>query len=111
MLKIKTIMTETPDKFDKYVNAAIAEGWELVKRDVLPPFEGQTRLWTRAFYAELEMEVEEEEEETVNESVAHWRISRNPRTPYKCSACGAECEDALKFCPRCKRGMVERGVE
>lgn len=113
MLEIKTIIRSTRemDQYDAEVNEAIRDGWVLVRRDVLQPFEGMTKLWDRILYAELEREVEEDEEEIEVDGVAQWRISRNPRTPYKCSACGAECEDPLKFCPRCGRGMVEREVQ
>ncbi len=111
MLEIKTI-TDRLDRskdFDDKVNEAMEEGWELVRRDVLPPMAMRNGDQTYSvLYAELEREIEPEEDESENESVARWRISRNPRTPYKCSACGAECEDALKFCPGCGRGMVER---
>lgn len=111
MLQIKTIIHADTDGFDAEVNLAIAEGWELVKRDVLPPYESHGTAYLRTYYAELEREVEEDEEEIEVDGVAQWRISRNPRTPYKCSACGAECEDPLKFCPRCGRGMVEREAQ
>ena len=58
--QIKTVVCklESNDDFDKCVNAAIAEGWTLVRREVLPPYEGETQVFYRALYAELEREVE-----------------------------------------------------
>ena len=49
MKQIRTIKTriEAPEEFDKTVNEAIAEGWELTKRYTIPSF----------FIAEMEGEV------------------------------------------------------
>ena len=96
MLEIKTIMEElhNPDEFDRRVNDALAEGWELVRRDILP----------NMLYAELERETEPEEE-LEDDSTAEWRLSRSPALPYVCTACGFHSEDALRTCPNCKRAM------
>lgn len=61
MKQIKTIMhrMDTPgdwETFDREVNKAIAEGWALVKRDVLRPYEGPHHVFYRMLYAELERE-------------------------------------------------------
>lgn len=58
MKQIKTIMKRADDwmQFDAEVNRAVAEGWTLVKRDVLRPYERPTRIFHRMLYAELERE-------------------------------------------------------
>lgn len=61
MKQIKTIMhrMETPgdgETFDREVNKALTEGWTLVKREVLRPYEGPHRTFYRMLYAELERE-------------------------------------------------------
>jgi hypothetical protein len=55
-VKIKTICyaLEATAKFDEEVNAALAEGWQLVRRDVLPGMSYTETNWAkRALYAEL----------------------------------------------------------
>lgn len=47
MLQIKTIYDTEPEKFDEKVNAALADGWTLVKR----------HLGTCGWNAELEKEI------------------------------------------------------
>jgi hypothetical protein len=61
MKKIKTIIvrSEHPEEFDDLVNAALRDGWKLVRRDVLTPFEGRDWVFHRMIYAELEREVQE----------------------------------------------------
>ena len=61
MKTIKTIMVNAdyPGEFDDRVNAALRDGWKLVRRDVLTPFEGRNWVFHRMFYAELEREVQE----------------------------------------------------
>lgn len=104
MLEIKTIFTKVDDckKFDKQVNAALAEGWELVRRDIIPP-----RVPDRytLLYAELDRIIEEPEEEPVIDNVGVWLISRDPHFPYKCSGCGCKIQDPLVNCPHCHRLM------
>jgi hypothetical protein len=57
MKQIKTIMAELNDteEFDRDVNTALAKGWTLVKRDVLPPYESESILNPSMLYAELEL--------------------------------------------------------
>ena len=109
MLEIKTIAerVENLEDFDKQVNEALAEGWELVRREVLPPYEGAIHWWPRALYAELERIVEEpeEEEDSTADTVAVWLLSRDPHYPYKCSACGCKIQDPIVNCPHCHRLM------
>lgn len=53
-MKIKTITAQTPTAFDKAVNEALSEGWELKRRDVLAPCEVGMDVYPRIYYAELE---------------------------------------------------------
>ena len=114
MLQIKTITTAEPAEFDELVNAAIADGWDLVKRDVLPPFEGDTRFYKRTFYAELEREEEEpeEEEERQDDFFAEWVLTRDPCKPYKCSFCGHRPDPSKSLprsCPKCDKVIFKDG--
>lgn len=115
MLQIKTIIQHDHDGFDAEVNVAIAEGWELVKRDVLPPFESQGQAYRRTFYAELEREVDEPEEEDEGEELfAHWVTTRDPLKPFACSCCGYRptIENSLpSICDRCKKTMFDTDGE
>lgn len=57
-MKIKTILTNTdhPEQFDDQVNALLAEGWVLAKREVLQGMNYNANNWARrALYAELVM--------------------------------------------------------
>lgn len=54
MKQIKTISVRDAAEFDKQVNAALAEGWTLKKRDVLPPYDCGSTYFYRKYYAELE---------------------------------------------------------
>lgn len=95
MKQIKTIMKASEDweLFDEAVNAAIAAGWTLVKRDVLKPYEARTRLYVRTLYAELERETVEEKQSEPKE-----RICRNcahhgtPVYDYPCTVCH-DCDE------------------
>lgn len=49
-MKIKTVWSIYPDKFDAQVNEATAEGWQLVRREVIPD---RNDLPNSALYAEL----------------------------------------------------------
>ena len=107
MLEVKTIVNEEPELFDEAVNEALAEGWELVRRDVLPPYEGQTARWNRCLYAELERVTEaEEEEEPEDDGLAEWVVSRDPAHPYRCNKCGHSTSAPSGFCIGCGRAMV-----
>lgn len=58
MKQIKTIKAYMDDAgvFDKAVNDALADGWKLVKREVLQPYETTHYEFLRSLYAELERE-------------------------------------------------------
>ena len=108
MLEIKTITEKAPHHFDRAVNAALAEGWELVRRECF--ITGSDRATT--FYAELERAVDDpEEEETDDDNAAEWHVTRDPEYPFKCTACGCKCAKPLANCPNCKREMVGPEVE
>lgn len=51
-MEIKTITARIPTEFDRLVNEALSEGWTLVKRDVLQPW--NTDEFPRLYYAEME---------------------------------------------------------
>lgn len=118
MLKIKTILipTKYASQFDEEVNNFLADGWELVRRDVLPPYvcsqDNRVDMWQQMLYAELEREVEPEEEEEPedeDDGTAFWVFSRrDPIYPYKCSACGCTPDPDKTLpdrCPACHREM------
>lgn len=56
MLQIKTIKNrlDNAEDFDKAVNTALAEGWTLTKREVLPPVDLGGYFTHTTLYAELE---------------------------------------------------------
>ena len=107
MLEIKTIKNrlDNAESFDKEINAALADGWELVRRDL---FISQSESHYSMLYAELErvVEPEEEEEEPEDDMTAEWKLSRDPAYPFKCSACGCKNPEPAKRCLNCKRTMV-----
>lgn len=112
MLEIKTIWGAMKDSniFDNDVNEALAEGWELVRREILPR---QIATGDTLLYAELERYTDEpEEEEPGDDDTAHWEFyRRNILHPYKCSSCGWELDADQPIsarCPNCKKRMVER---
>ena len=103
MLEIKTITENHPSRFDRAVNEALEDGWELVRRECF--ITGSDRATT--FYAELERIVDEPEEELEeDDGTAEWKLSRDPLYPFRCTACGCKSQDALRNCPHCKRIMV-----
>lgn len=110
MIKIKTIATtlENYNTFDEQVNEALAEGWELVRREVVPPYEGLTRWWDRCLYAEFErvIETEGEDEEPEDDGTAEWVVTRDPAHPYRCNKCGHSTSAPSGFCIGCGRAMV-----
>lgn len=61
MKQIKTISQrrDCSEKFDADVNAAIAEGWQLVDRFLAPAAETSSLNWHPAWVAYLEREVAE----------------------------------------------------
>lgn len=103
MLEIKTISGGKKDTFDKAVNAALRDGWDLVRRDCL--IVGPEH--TPCLYAELERIIDEpvEEEDSTADTVAVWVLSRDPHYPYKCSACGCKSHQPIINCPNCNRLM------
>lgn len=106
MLEIKTITENNAARFDRVVNDALLEGWELTRRECF--ITGTDRATT--LYAELERAIEAPEPELDEEEVAEWKISRDPYYPYKCTACGCNCHKPISFCPNCKRTMVNAEV-
>lgn len=113
MLQIKTIFYKIDlyEKFDREVNEALADGWELVRRDVLVPHV-QDRY--TLLYAEFERDIaEEEEEDGEADTMAEWVFSRhNPLEPYHCSNCGgaADPDKPLpNLCPNCQKIMRRAG--
>lgn len=87
MKQIKTILkgTDYLENFDAAVNKALAEGWTLTKREVLPPFD----YYHRTLYAELEREVVTEAERCC-ENCAHFGISA---AAEPCASCSEECSN------------------
>lgn len=96
MLQIKTIGNDfqKSDVFDKEVNDAIAEGWELVKRELVD----SPKYGDLVLYAELE---KEDEAETV-EAPEPWRLTRDPALPYRCPHCGYKTDLPGGQCPSCE---------
>lgn len=112
MLKIKTVMAEEPHEFDELVNAAIAEGWELVKRDVLPPYESERNLWFRTLYAELEREEDDPEDDPEDAAVTWWETTRDPSRPFRCAICGFKTATPSRdFCPSCRCLVINKEGE
>lgn len=102
MLEIKTITENMPGNFDRAVNEAMNDGWELVRRECF--ITGSDRATT--LYAELERVVEEAQEPEFDGSTAEWTISRDPHYPYKCSSCGCKCHQPIQRCPHCHKIML-----
>lgn len=102
MIEIKTITEKTPAGFDMAVNEALADGWELVRRECF--ISGADRAMT--LYAELERitEVYDDDDEDA-EDTARWELTRNPRNPFRCSACGYTTNATWPTCPECDRIM------
>lgn len=107
MLEIKTILQQLRNygDFDKVVNTALAEGWELVRRDVITQ---SSDSYEPMLYAELErvIETEEGDEEPEDDDTAEWVVSRDPAHPYRCNKCQASTSTPTPVCPECKRVMV-----
>ena len=103
MLEIKTIIERTASTFDDAVNDTLTQGWELVRRECF--ITGADRATT--FYAELERVTEiHEDEADDSEDTARWERTRDPRKPYRCSACGYMTNAAWPGCPECDRIML-----
>lgn len=104
MLEIKTISGGKKDAFDKAVNDALRDGWDLVRRDCL--IVGSEH--TPCLYAELEriIETEDEDEEPEDDGTAEWVVTRDPAHPYRCNKCGHSTSAPSGFCIECGRAMV-----
>ena len=114
MLEIRTIIVPStlPGKFDTEVNDLLKEGWELVRRDVLPPYEGECMTCPQRLYAELERIVDAPETDDDNEEdteTGEWEVARDPAKPYRCSNCGYKATIKWPRCPSCDKPM--RSVE
>ena len=104
MIEIKTITANTAQSFDREVNAALTDGWELVRRECF--ITGSDRAMT--LYAELERFTAEPVDYDT-ETEASWELTRSPRNPYRCSECGYTANEQWSTCPGCGRTM--RGNE
>lgn len=102
MLEIKTITEITTHNFDKAVNEALSEGWELVRRECF--ITGEDRAIT--LYAELERIIADPTEEEYRDDIGRWEITRDPQHPFRCRACGCQATDPWNTCPQCDRVMV-----
>ena len=107
MLEIKTIAGSQISPFDKEVNDAIADGWELVRRDCFLVGAHHEPM----LYAELERETEPAEaEEPDDDDLTNWVLTRDPINPYRCEKCNFKTIAPIKTgCPNCGRVVaVER---
>ena len=103
MLEIKTITENTAYFFDKAVNEALADGWELVRRECF--ITGADRATT--LYAELERNIDEDDDlEGFEFDATKWEITRDPLHPYRCAACNFKAINPVLICPNCKREMI-----
>jgi hypothetical protein len=90
MKQIKTILVkvEQLEEFDKRANNALAEGWTLVKREVLQAYDSATCIFHRMLYAELEREIVEEKQSEPKErecgNCAHYGTAVYD---YPCTVC------------------------
>lgn len=114
MLEIRTIIVEAdrPARFDNEVNKHLQEGWDLVRRDIIPGYENETVCYKQKLYAEMERIVEEPEEDETeedDEGVADWEITRDTTRPYRCSGCGHKTTIQWPKCPACDKPM--RSIE
>lgn len=106
-MKIKTIFKPLDngfdDDFDTEVNAALAEGWQLVKREVLPGHSYNPTNWAkRILYAELVMPDAPEEAAPFDyvEALAQEAGKPAPLNPFKAlAAIRAFCE--ARTCAGC----------
>lgn len=80
MKQIKTIkyQLDAAEAFDEKVNAALAEGWTLTKRELLPPADLGDRVAFRMLYAELEKEtIAEAERRSCYHCKWHYEVSNS----------------------------------
>lgn len=86
MKQIKTIKNRLDNNvaFDEAVNAAIVEGWQLTKREVLIPKAQNEAMTTYIMlYAELEREIITEAEKCC-ENCAHFDVAPGEKPCCKC---------------------------
>lgn len=94
MKQIKTIKNRLDNvvSFDKEVNAALAEGWTLTKREVLLPRAQTSTQYTYIMvYAELELEVITEAERCC-ENCLHYDKDPSVEPCFSCSETASEWE-------------------
>ena len=107
MLEIKTISNRNKAEFDEEVNTALREGWELVRRDCLIVGADHSPV----LYAELERLIDAPEVEDDGgefefaTAKATWLLTRDPKSPYRCSECGHKTDRPDALCPVCLREM------
>lgn len=80
MLQIKTIKKTDPELFDMAVNEALADGWTLTRRCLVP----------EGFIAEMEREVITEDEKTC-ENCKHSNVPGNMPPCEDCNPDGGKC--------------------
>lgn len=91
-IKTVTVRIDAAEQFDKEVNEALTEGWMLIKRDVLPPFDGTQHFVHRMLYAELEKDsITEAEKCCAN-------CEHSERDGHESPCC--YCEDASEWVPQ-----------
>jgi hypothetical protein len=90
MLQIKTIKCESKEekKFDELVNAALAEGWRLTKREIIPPFSAAGYIAFQLLYAELEREVITEAEK----GCENCKYYEQQPESEPCRSCSDDCD-------------------
>lgn len=93
-MEIKTVWTPVISKFDSYVNDAMADGWKLIKREVLVD---QNNLTNSVFYAEL-VKLSEADELSPTPEPPTWEEAVEVLTGMcKTRASCADCP-AIKWC-------------
>lgn len=101
-MEIKTIIlnADYAEKFDNKVNTALADGWELVRREVII---AQTEKQCTGLYAELAKLPEPEEAPAPSWCDALRTIRDECENAAECSATGcamhAWCQEYLSICP------------
>lgn len=111
-MKIKTIIRNTDhvEKFDEEVNEAIADGWILVKREVLPGMQYNATNWAwRALYAELVLPDPAPEPEPV--AVDPWELARQLKA-FCDSVPKADCvERRCPLLPLCNMMLSNKAID
>lgn len=91
MKQIKTIHWRADNfaEFDNTVNAALRDGWILIRRTVLPPYDCGSTYFHRMLLAELEREIITEAEKTCDN--CKWHDVHPDAEPC------ASCQDGEKW--------------